>query len=95
MVVLGYEFWLRSNIGYHIVVGMLVDRQEDEWLVVKNLPSMFKIFYITGYSIGRECGDFVAISVENFKGVYIRMIALHSYVFIICVAVLMCPIALV
>ena len=93
MVVLRDKFWLRYNVGYQIVVGTLGGRWENEWLVVKNSPVMFKVFDITGYGVGRDWGDFVAINVGSLKAVYVRMIALHSYIFIICVAVPMLLIA--
>ena len=66
-----------------------------DWLVVKNAPSIFMIFDISGYIIRRARRDFVADIVGDLKSIYIRKITLHSYIFIVCVAEPMFPIALV
>ena len=76
-------------------MGTLGGRRDNKWLVVQNLPAIFNVFEITGHCIRWEVGDFVAINVGDFKGIYIRLIPLNSYVFVFCVAIPMRSIAAV
>ena len=76
-------------------MGTLGGRWGSEWLVVQNTPTMFKVFNIAGHCIRWEGADFVANIVGDFKGVYARVIPLHSDVFVFCMAMPVRPIALV
>ena len=95
MVVLRDEFWLRANVRFQIIVGTWGDRRYSEWLVVQNTPAMFMVFDIAGHGIRWEGTDFVANSVGDFKGVYVRVMPLHSDVFVCCMAMPVRLIALV
>ena len=95
MVVLRDEIWLRADVRFQIVVGTWGDRRYSEWLVVQNTQSMFKVFDIAGHGIRWESTDFMANIVGNFKCVYIRVIPLHSDIFICCMAMPVRLVALV
>jgi len=56
---------------------------------------MFMVFDIAGHGIRWEGMDFVANSVGDFKGVYVRVMPLHSDIFVFCMAMPVRLIALV